>query len=222
MNPIDQTAFPLESLGQGQTSRTASKSLGQDQFLELMVAQMKNQDPLNPMQNGEFLGQLAQFGTVSGIQQLQSSFAQLSTALQSNQALMASSLVGRAVLVPGSDAMLSSGEGLSGAVNLPSASPEVVVGVYDASGQLLRRLSLGAQAAGMAHFSWDGVTDSGDLAPGGKYRIRAEAVIDGRATTLDTLVSARVDSISLGGAQGLTVNLAGLGPVAFSEIKQIG
>lgn len=223
MNPIDTKTLSLDSLSQGTaTPRVASDQLGQKQFLELMVAQLKNQDPMQPMQNGEFLGQMAQFGTVSGIQDLQKSFGSLSASLQSNQALMASSLVGRSVLAPGSAGFLPAGGQLAGAVDLSTPTQNVVVNITDASGQLVQRLNLGAQSAGNVRFAWDGMTSAGTLAAPGVYQVTAQAQAGTQQYAPGTLIEARVDSVSLGGANGLILNLAGLGSVNLSDVKQIG
>lgn len=221
MSSID-SIFGVNGPGTDKPARQPVKALGQEQFLALMVAQLKNQDPLKPMQNGEFLGQLAQFGTVNGIQQLQQSFASLSASLQSNQALMASSLVGRSVLVPSAEAALGDSGAVSGVVDLPVASASVSVGIYTEAGQLVRRIDLGAQAAGHARFTWDGTSDGGQALPPGQYRIRAESSDAGVTTARDTLISAKVDSVSLGGTQGLMLNLAGIGAVPLAQVKQIG
>ena len=210
----------LDSLTTTKATRAPSSSLGQDQFLQLMVAQLKNQDPMQPMQNGEFLSQMAQFGTVKGVQDLQASFATLAGSLQSNQALMASSMVGRSVLVPGQIGTLEPGYGLAGAVTVPSSS-NVVVGLYNTSGQMVRRLDLGVQPAGQANFVWDGVTDSGAQAPAGNYQVRAVMASGTETTAADTLVGERVGSVSLGGTKGLQLNLANGSTVAFSDVKQI-
>lgn len=221
MSSIDNI-FGVNGLGTENPTRQPVKSLGQEQFLELMVAQLKNQDPMKPMQNGEFLGQLAQFGTVNGIQQLQQSFAGLSASLQSNQALMASSLVGRSVLVPSAQAALGDSGAISGVVDFPVSTANASVGIYTEAGQLVRRIDLGAQPTGQARFTWDGASDGGQALPPGQYRIRAESVDGGVTTARDTLVSAKVDSVSLGGTQGLMLNLAGIGAVPLAQIRQIG
>ncbi len=221
MSSIDNI-FGVNGPGTDKPTRQPVKALGQEQFLELMVAQLKNQDPLKPMQNGEFLGQLAQFGTVNGIQQLQQSFASLSASLQSNQALMASSLVGRSVLVPSAQAARGDSGAVSGVVDLPVASASVSVGIYTEAGELVRRIDLGAQGAGQVRFTWDGMSDGGQMLPPGQYRIRAESSDGGVTTARDTLISAKVDSVSLGGTQGLMLNLAGIGAVPLAQVKQIG
>jgi len=222
MNPIDTKNSVPDGLGLDKPKRVASDQLGQQQFLELMVAQLKNQDPMQPMQNGEFLGQMAQFGTVSGIQDLQKSFGSLATALQSNQALMASSLVGRTVLAPGSTGYLPAGGKLGGAVDLAAATQDVVVSITDSSGQLVQRLNLGAQSAGTVRFAWDGMTSAGTVAAPGLYQVTAQAQNGTQQYAPGTLTEARVDSVSLGGANGLILNLAGIGAVNLSDVKQIG
>ena len=136
------TATPAQSQSQGK--------LNQEAFLELMIAQFQNQDPFKPMENGDFLGQMAQFGTVSGIEELNQSFSTIAGSLYSDQALQASGLIDRTVLVS-SDAGLLPGQGsLSGAVDLATSSGSLAVQVTDANGELVRRMDLGTQPSGLA------------------------------------------------------------------------
>lgn len=225
MSTVDNTknAALINSLGLGQPSqqRTASTQLGQDQFLSLMIAQLKNQDPMQPMQNGEFLSQMAQFGTVSGIQDLQKSFGSLATSLQSNQALMATSMVGRAVLVPGSKVPFDGATPAAAAAELPQSAADVRVTVLDGSGQVVRQFSLGAQAAGNAKFVWDGRNDAGTVMPAGTYSIKAEALNGTTNSALATDVVARVDSVSLGGQQGITLNLWDGTSIGLADVKEL-
>lgn len=196
------------------------RSLGQDDFLKLMVTQLRNQDPMKPMENGEFLGQIAQFSTVSGIQELQSSFAALSASMQSDQALQAAALVGRTALVASGSATLKAGEAVDGAVELPSGATDVVVDITDASGAVVRQLDLGTRPAGMAEFAWDGLDAAGAPVPAGKYGISARARIAGRTESASTLVAAHVDSVTLGGSGGLVLNLAQLGSAPFAAVRR--
>ena len=225
MNQIENNPFSAlnNSTAASSLANTgaATKELGQDQFLELMIAQIKNQDPTKPMDSSEFLGQLAQFGTVSGIQDLQKSFEQMASSLQSNQALMASSLVGRSVLVPGGIGALPVGGALTGSVDLPLSVAELSVTITDAAGQQVRRLTLGGKPAGEVKFSWDGLDDSGAPATPGIYQVRAEAMVDGKNYGVDTSITAQVESVTLGGANGMLLNLAGLGTVSLADVKQI-
>jgi flagellar basal-body rod modification protein FlgD len=195
--------------------------LGQADFLKLMTTQLQNQDPFAPMENGEFLAQIAQFSTVSGIQDLQASFEKLSQSLVSNQALQATNLVGRSVLAPTGVAALEQGGAVKGVVEVPASSNEVKVTIHAASGETIRNLHLGGQPAGNAHFQWDGIKDDGAHAAPGTYFVVASGQYDGRQVALDTLLSSTVDSVTLGGDGGLLLDLRGVGPLDFTQVRQI-
>lgn len=224
MSTIDPTSVnPYESLGLAPKKSEAKGNDGlQDQFMTLMLTQMKNQDPLKPMENGEFLAQLAQFNTVTGVQELQQSFSDFAASMQTNQALQASSLVGREVTVPGPDVSLQSGSSIQGSVALPASTTDLQLSIYDGSGQLVRTIGMGTQTAGEIPFSWDGLASDGTQLPSGVYQVSAEAVIDGEATALATRIDATVESVSMaGGAQGIQLNLAGIGTRPFSDVQQV-
>ena len=224
MSSIEQTGSnPLSSLGQvQQSSQKKTDELGKDEFLTLMLAQMKNQDPLKPMENGEFIAQLAQFQTVTGVEDLNRTFSDFASSMQSNQALQASALVGREVLVPGSAGFLPANGSLGGSINLPVSTTSAKVNVYTTSGQLLGQVALGPQPAGQAAFNWDGRLADGTVLPPGAYQLEAEAVIDGKVEAVETLISARVDSVSLGQAgREPVLNLANVGPMGFSQVREI-
>jgi len=197
--------------------------LGQEQFLKLMTAQMTHQDPTKPMQNGEFLSQMAQFGTVSGIQDLQQSFKDFAASISSDQTLQAASLVGRTVSAPSEEGLLAAGGEIKGTVDLPASSANVNLKILDPlTGDVIRIKSLGGHSAGTVPFVWDGMNDKGNLASPGVYKVQVEASMDGINTVLQTEIQARVESVSMGsGKNGLQVNLAGLGAVNFNQIKQI-
>ncbi len=219
VNTIDNSV--LEKAGVAHKAARKSDTLGQADFLKLMTTQLNNQDPMKPMSSGEFYTQIAQFSSVSGIQDLQRSFSEVASSMFSSQALQASSMVGRDVLVPGSSQIVGDG-GLSGAVDLPSASADLRLAIHDPAGRLVRRLDLGAHAAGMVGFDWDGLDDAGRPVAPGNYEVRAEARIDGRARAIDTYLSDRVNSVSIDGdGKGLTLNLERQGGMALSRIKQI-
>ena len=211
-------------LGLAQKTDTTknSNSLGQAEFLKLMTAQLKNQDPSSPMDSSQFLSQMAQFGTVNGIQELQNSFSSLSTAMQSSQALQASTLVGHSGLVTSSAGALGSDGAITGAVDLPSSVQNLRVNITGPNGELVKQLSLGIRPAGMNEFTWDGIKDDGTRAAPGTYSIEAVGNVGGTATSFSTLVSANIESVTLGkGGAASTVQLTGLGPVSISDIKQI-
>jgi len=215
-------ASGLEQFALNRDQNKPKGGLGQSEFLQLMLTQIQHQDPLNPADSGEFLSQLAQFGTVNGITELQSSFNVLATTLQSSQALQASTMVGRTVLVPGDVGLLETGVGLQGAVELPSSTAGLNVLVHDASGQLVRQINLGTQESGLVRFTWDGFSDSGQPVPTGTYRISAQALIDGKAVNQPTLIQAQVQSVTLGNAGNETsLNLRGLGAVSMNDVREI-
>lgn len=220
INPI-ANELDLSTLGLTQPSATTESSLGQQEFLQLMITQLENQDPFKPLESGEFLGQLAQFGTVSGLAELQTSFNGLASSLVSNQALQAASLVGRSALVASAQAPLEEGQTLDGAVDLPTGSTAVRVEIQDASGQVVRRLDLGAQSAGLVRFHWDGEADGGSPAPTGRYSLTAYYRDGAETSAAGTLVSAPVESVVFG-SRGFTVHLRGIGEVPFAAVREIG
>ncbi len=218
---INSISTGIEGLALKAEEKKDNNSLGQDEFMRLMVAQLSNQDPTKPLDNAEFLSQLAQFGTVNGITELQTSFSSLSSSLQSNQALQASTLVGRSVLVPSNTVNLESGGVVDGEIELSGSTGELNLLIKNSSGQVVKELGLGAQAEGDISFKWDGLDDSGAAVPAGQYSIVAEAAIDGETQVMGTLLQAKVDSVTLAGASGPLLNLAGLGSVGINEVKQV-
>jgi len=202
--------------------KKADKSMGQDAFLELMITQLKHQDPMNPMENGEFLSQMAQFGTVNGIGELQKSFASLATSLQSSQALQASTMVGRQVEIESPKLKLVDGANAPFAIDVPAPAGAIRIGIQDATGQTVRTLNLGQTDVGTHDFSWDGLDAQGKRLPAGQYTLKAEGAIDNKAQALISLVRADVDSVSLP-RNGMppALNLADYGTVTMDAIRRV-
>jgi flagellar basal-body rod modification protein FlgD len=195
--------------------------LAMEDFMSLMTSQLKNQDPLKPMESGDFLGQIAAFGTVSGIGDLQKSFDGFATSMQSDQALQGSSLVGRSVLVPSSIGMMTAEEGMKAQINVAAPVTDLSVAVYDEAGVLVRTIDIGA-AEGYADFTWDGFDDNGEALTPGVYQFKASGTVDGENTAFATGVVAKVESVIVGSkSQGLIMNLGGIGSVPFSEAVEI-
>lgn len=214
--------FAALGLTRQQQERTAGNELGQQEFFDLMIAQLQNQDPLKPLEANEFLSQVAQFTQLSGIQEMNNSINLLASSFQSAQALQASTLVGREVSVAGNVLQLGADAGASGAVQVPSTTAELRVSITTPAGVPVRTLALGSQSAGTVQVRWDGSTSDGERAPPGLYVMRAEALYQGQPLALETMVSTRVESVTLGRAQGgLTLNLTGVGPVAMSDIREL-
>ena len=222
---INTSNLDLAALGLRTPDQLApeKKELGQEDFLKLMITQFRNQDPFKPMENGEFLAQLAQFSTVKGLEDLNTSFGELSTSVVSNQALQASSLLGRDVLVNRSSGFLPAGGTLTGAVELSASAGQVIVQVTDKNGAVVRQMNLGQQSAGLARFSWDGTLADGSAAPQGLYTIKAMTLDAGSVqTAAPALVDARVESVTMSaGQQGLSLSLRGMGDVSFGDVRSI-
>lgn len=203
-------------------SRTGSKQdMGKNEFMELMIAQLNNQNPLEPQENGEFIADLAQFSSLEEMQNLSGTVGDVVGEFRSTQALQASAMVGRSVLAPSDQGMLGVEGGMSGVVNVPSSSSSVRVDILNRSGERVTQLELGESQAGQVPFAWDGNNSRGEKMPPGAYRVVAEGSYPEGTEQLGTLVSANVDSVSLGGRDGITLNLAGMGSIALSNVQQI-
>lgn len=198
------------------------KSLGQEDFLRMMVAQVRNQDPMDPKTNGDFLAQLAQFSTNDGINKMQGSMEQLANSLQSNQALQASALVGRKVLVNSNVTKLEKEGDSKLSVDVPVSVTNLTASVYSEAGELLTKIPLGDHQAGMFDFTWNGMNQTGVRMPEGKYIVKVNGVYGGQEVALKTMTAANVDSVSLGqNGEGIKLNVAGIGAVSLNDVKQI-
>jgi flagellar basal-body rod modification protein FlgD len=209
------------SIKSSTSSASETNDLGKDQFLNLLVAQLNNQNPLEPQSNGEFIAQLAQFSQVEGIQELNSSVGNILSNYQSSQALQASSMVGRKVVVAADKAVVDTSESFKASLVLPVSSANVYVNVTDSAGANVSRINLGAQEAGQVSFIWDGKDASGKTLPPASYKFEAQASYADGTKGLYTLLPANVDSVTLGGSE-LVLNLAGIGSVPLSKVQVIG
>lgn len=218
---ISKAADPLASLMAGAKTGPAASTTdaGQDRFLKLLVTQLKNQDPLNPMNNAEVTSQLAQISTVQGIDKLNTTLGAMAGNYDAGQTLQAASLVGRRVLVAG-DALELSAAGSSGAFSLPQSVDRLSISVTDASGVVVHRVDLGAQPAGTQVFNWDGMTDAGGRGIDGRYRFSVNAAANGKTVTAETYALGRIDGVTRA-ADGTVLNLGSLGNKALSEVKRI-
>lgn len=224
--------FSELSIAKKKEEEDKSNELGQNAFLKLMITQLENQDPLSPQENSEFIAQLAQFSSVEGLDRLNKNFDSFTNNFVANQALQASTLVGRSVTVPTDTTQLPVNGVVYGSVDVPSSTGSVNVNVYSEAGSLVDQFSLGAQPAGELVLRWDGKhfevngelvdqsTRNPDGLPPGTYRIEVSSTIDGDETQLETALSANVNSVTVGANGVLTLNLAGIGPVSLADVKQ--
>ena len=201
--------------------------LGQDAFLKLMLTQLKHQDPLSPMENGEFLGQMAQFSTVSGIEKMQDSLENLAGAYGSSQTLQASALVGREIVVEGDSLVVGDSDDAGDSVRggrfeLDTASGDVTLDVFDASGSLVRRLPLGQHAAGTHEFLWDGRDEDGDPVEPGTYTASVTAASGEDRVALNVLVARTVDSVEFAPGGLVQLNATGGERFTLDDVRHIG
>lgn len=196
-----------------------SISATQDRFLKLLVTQMKNQDPLNPMDNSQVTSQMAQLSTVTGINKLSELVSGLSASYSASQSLQAASMIGHGALVAGDSLQLADGNAIA-AVDLPQAVEALYVTIKDAAGATVHSANLGPQSSGITSFQWDGKTDAGGTAASGNYSYEVQAVAAGKTISSTALAYGKVGSVTLG-AQGVQLNVDGIGAVGLSQIKQI-
>lgn len=226
VNPTDAAATLAAMAAQNSASTSGSATASnsnslQNTFLTLLVTQLQNQDPLNPADNAQITSQMAQISTVDGINQLNTTLQTMASSFSANQSLQATSLIGKSVLVPGNGLQLQNSVA-TGGVNLAQAADSVVVSVLDSTGQTVDTVDLGAQAAGVLGFQWDGATNSGTTAADGNYTFSVQASQGGNtvdATALSAGVVGGVTPGATGAAPTLQVN--GVGQVALSSVAQI-
>jgi len=190
----------------------------QDKFLNLLVAQLKNQDPLNPMDNAQVTSQLAQINTVDGIEKLNTTLQTLLGSYSTSQAMQASSLVGHNVVTAGNTMDLADGGAVAG-FELDGAADQVNVTVTAPNGQIVHQATLKDMASGMHTFMWDGTNDAGVAAAAGRYTFAVKAVAANQAVAASPMTISRVDSVS-NGASGTMLNTA-TGSVAWGQVKQV-
>ncbi|MER1966517.1 flagellar hook capping FlgD N-terminal domain-containing protein [Castellaniella sp. GW247-6E4] len=200
----------------------------QDRFLTLLVTQLQNQDPLNPMDNAQVTSQIAQLSTVNGIQQLNNTLLAVSGQMDMSQSLQAAALIGKQVLVPGQKVSLGSDPGdpsIKAAtpfgIDLISGSSKTTVSIVDASGALIRKLDLGALDAGVYPLTWDGKDSAGAPVADGAYSVQvAAADADGQPVTAQALTSGTVGSVAYT-SEGLRLDLGLAGKISLLDIRQI-
>lgn len=222
-NSSIKTTTKTDGLASAAGSATGNKALGKDAFLQLLVTQLKNQNPLEPQGNGEFVAQLAQFSSLEGITTLNDTVSGIAGSFGSSQALQASSLVGRSVIAPGDKAVVDTTKGMTGEVVLPQSVADATLKITNSEGTVVRTIDLTNQSAGNASFTWDGKDDAGNVLPSGTYNFAANTTIDGQGVALVTNLPATVNSVTISQTGGeLMLNLAGLGSVALSKVQTIG
>ncbi|WP_114767674.1 flagellar hook assembly protein FlgD [Vibrio rhodolitus] len=203
---------------------TGKQDLKQEDFLSLLTKQLAQQDPFKPVGNDQMIAQMASFATVDGIGKMNNQFETLNTSMTSNQALQASTLVGRDVLVPGAAGVKQDGKTMAAMVKLPQNVDNVFVRVENEMGQLVRTFEVGAKPAGDNRVVWDGKDENGNPLPAGKYKMKASGLLEGESKEFEVSTYANVNSVLLGKGDGnVLLNLAGFeSPVRLAEVLEVG
>lgn len=212
---ITATTDASSSSNAGAPVSAAASTAQQDRFLKLLVAQMKNQDPLNPMDNAQVTTQMAQISTVSGIEKLNQTLQAFTQA----QAFQAVGMIGHSVLAPGDFIDLGASGGVAG-LDLPKAADSVKINIFNDAGNLVRTLDVGKKDSGVSAFTWDGKDASGNALPEGEYSFRVDASADGKSVSPVSLAVGRVSSVLMDAA-GPALSVSGMGLVDLNAVRQI-
>lgn len=215
---IDNINAANRAASTSSTSPSAAKDM-EDRFMTLFLAQLQNQDPLNPMENAEMTSQLAQMNMVSGLETLNESMQTLLGSYNEALSLQAANLVGKNVLVPGDDLTLTEDGSLFG-LELSGPADNVEVIIMDSSGVEVARQNLGEQDAGSLAFYWDGTMSDGETAEAGSYTFSVSASLDGEPVSVKTLQAGTVSAL-IRGTSGFLLEVAGLGNVTLDDVRQV-
>lgn len=220
MNSVQETnkqLFPTAATGTSPSKNSVENP--QDRFLKLLVTQMKNQNPLNPLDNAEVTSQLAQISTVTGIDKLNDTLQKLLAGVEDSRVVEAANLIGHKALVPGDTLSLENNAALGG-FELPQSVDKMSVTILDNSGIAVRTLELGAQPSGINTFIWDGMTSSGTNAVNGNYTFAVSAKQGDQEIKPSPLALGLVNSVSPGEHDAI-LDMGKLGLFGMSDIKQI-
>ncbi len=208
------------STGTNSNSVTSTSNM-QNSFMTLLITQLQNQDPLNPMDSSQMTSQLAQINTVNGINSLNTALQALNTSLTSSQSMAtASSLIGHSVLVPGSTVTLGTGGPATTGVQLSQAADSLSVNIENSAGQVVRTFNLGAQKAGVVPITWNGLDNAGNTVAAGTYKVVATATQGSNQVTNTTLSQGVVGSVTMG-SSGALLDLGTLGNIPLSSVAMI-
>ena len=220
MTAISASQMDMLSKATGLTEKQAA--LGQEQFLQLMMTQLQNQDPTAPMESADFLGQLAQFGTVSGIQGLQQQFVEVADTLSADRALRGAALLGKTALTPAEQLSLGQDGDVRFSIDLPTPASEVKVQLEDGQGRLVRTITLGAQNEGLLDIRWTGLDDDGQRLPPGDYRVRALASQGRSSEAVSVFQANTIKDVELAnGSRDLRLELSDERTVELSQVRRI-
>jgi flagellar basal-body rod modification protein FlgD len=218
-DPIQNWAAQAQAAAEAQTKK--DQALGIDSFLTLMTAQLRNQDPLKPLEGTEFISQLATFGTVTGVKDMGASLETLAASLRSTQTLNGATMIGRDILASADSFDHTQGGTVSGQIDVPAGTTSLQLRITDSAGVVVREIQL-ETAEGTQNFTWDGLRNDGTQAESDTYDIEAVASVRGETGSLEVLMSGRVASVSLDASgTNLSLNTAALGSVSMANVRRV-
>lgn len=218
-DPIQNWAAQAQAAAEAQQKK--DQTLGIDSFLTLMTAQLRNQDPLKPLEGTEFISQLAQFGTVSGVQGMQTSLEVLASSLRSTQTLNGATMIGRDILASADSFEHTQGGTVAGQIEVPAGTTSLQLRITDSSGAVVREIQV-ETAEGIRDFTWDGLRTDGTQAESDTYDIEAVATVRGETGSLEVMMAGRVSSVSLDASgTNLTLNTATLGRISMADVRRV-
>jgi flagellar basal-body rod modification protein FlgD len=215
-----------EEAANARAANAAKKTeLGQDDFLQLMITQLKNQDPFKPLDPSQYVGQLAQFSSVSGLKEINTAISGLTDSLRGNRVLDGASMIGRTVVASGNQVYLGAPStdrtGIAGAITVPKGTTSLQLVVKDASGANVKTVALDP-SSGLHGFQWDGTNDAGTAVAAGSYKVELLASVAGTTESLKTSIAAAVSSVALDPTTGaLLLDTDTLGEVSMSDVERV-
>ncbi|NQY63094.1 MAG: flagellar hook assembly protein FlgD [Alteromonadaceae bacterium] len=218
-NPLDAMRWQTDTI---KTAENDNGMLTQADFFALLTMELANQDPTKPVDNNEMISQMTAFSTTDGVATLNDQFTQFAATMSSSQALQASTLVGRSVLVDDNTFGLAEGGGAKGKLVTDKPASQVFMYVENAAGQVIQTVPVGSVDKGEFTFAWDGQTSDGEQAPEGAYRFRIYGLVEGEQTEIQAMTYRKVDSVTLAGAGGnILLNLNGGSSMALSDVVEV-
>lgn len=218
-NPLDGLRWKDEVVKEADNNKGM---LTQEDFFALLTKELSHQDPTKPVENNEMISQMTAFSTTDGVATLNDQFTTFASSMSSSQALQASSLVGRSVLVDDNVFGMTEGEEVKGKMITDEPASNVNIYVENTKGELIQTVPVGSVAAGEFTFTWDGKMANGDPAPEGAYRFRIAGLVDGEASELQAMTYRKVDSVTLAGAGGnILLNLNGGSSMALADVVEV-
>jgi flagellar basal-body rod modification protein FlgD len=205
---------PSNAAAAANSAVPANMQINETDFLQLISSQLQNQDPLQPTDPSQFLGQLEGLSEVSSLQSMQSAMA-------SNQVTSGAALIGQSVLAPGTTTTLATGGAIAGAVNAPSGATSLTVSIADSKGNNVTSFQVTPAGSGMTGFSWNGAESNGNTAAAGTYSVSVNATVNGASQTVSPMVVTQVQSVTIDpSTNALDLNTTG-GTVPLSSVVSI-